>query len=190
MYESQNKMDLMIEVWESLDCESIGATELIAIENAVRERFGTAAVESPMAAARLLADEGAELRHEEILRLFVERNAETLHDAALRNIIDVSDLQRLSSSIDRMENLRRRYSSAEDKEGLRLLRQKAIKFKDAAHERSLESQTSPTDRLLNAEIAEWLTIWLQTPEVFATWSALRVRSPEFREWFGASETKN
>ncbi len=180
----------MIEVWESLDCESIGAAELIAIEDAVRDRFGAAAVESPMAAARLLADEGAELRHEEILRLFVERNAETLYDAALRNVIDIGDLQKLSSSIDRMENLRSRYSADGDKEGLRLLRQKAIKFKDLAHERSIDSQTSPNERLLNAEMAEWLTIWLQTPEVFAAWSALRVRSSEFREWFGESEGTN
>ncbi len=190
MYEAQNKTDLMIEVWESLDCESIGAIELIAIEDAVRYRFGSTAVESPMAAARLLADEGAELRHDEILRLFVERNSETLHDAALRNIVDMSDLQKLSLSIDRMENLRRRYTADGDKEGLRLLRQKAINFKDIAHERSIDSQSSPNDRLLNAEIAEWLTIWLQTPEVFSTWAALRVRSTEFRDWFGESEQKS
>ncbi len=190
MYESQNKTDLMIEVWESLDCESIGAAELIAIEDAVRASFGNAAVDSPMAAARLLADEGAELRHDEILRLFVDRNAKTLHDAALRNIVDIGDLQKLSRSIDRMENLRRRYSVAGDKEGLRLLRQKAIKFKDIAHELSVDSRTSPNDRLLNAEIAEWLTIWLQTPELFGAWAALRIRSAEFREWFGEEGQKN
>ena len=35
----------MIEVWESLDCESVGAPEIIAIEKAVGERFGPAAAD-------------------------------------------------------------------------------------------------------------------------------------------------
>jgi len=47
MLKSRTKNDLMIEVWEALDCENIGAKEIIAIENAVRERFGEAAVDSP-----------------------------------------------------------------------------------------------------------------------------------------------
>ncbi len=63
MYKSRTKTDLIIEVWEALDCESVGAKEIIAIEEAVREQFGQNAVESPMILARLLADEGAELRH-------------------------------------------------------------------------------------------------------------------------------
>ena len=35
MFESRNKLDLIIEVWEKLDCESVGAKEMIAIRNAV-----------------------------------------------------------------------------------------------------------------------------------------------------------
>ena len=36
----RTKTDLIIEVWERLDCESIGRKEIEAIESAVRERFG------------------------------------------------------------------------------------------------------------------------------------------------------
>jgi len=67
MWKSRTKNDLMIEVWEALDCENVGAEEIVAIEQAVREQFGASAVGSPMAIARLLADEGAELRHSEIM---------------------------------------------------------------------------------------------------------------------------
>lgn len=184
MFQSRNKTDLIIEVWEKLDCESIGAEELVAIETAVREQFGATAVDSPMVLARMLADEGAELRHSEIMQLFVDRNEETLHDAALRNIIDIDDLEKTHASIDRMENLRRKYVADGDKEGQRLLREKAVRFKDQAHERSVADKANKETRLMNAEIAEWLTNWLRTPEMFDTWVMLRLRSPEFKEWFG------
>jgi hypothetical protein len=184
MLESRNKTDLIIEVWERLDCESIGAAELIAIETAVRDQFGPAAVDSPMVLARMLADEGAELRHSEIMQLFVDRNEETLYDATLRNIIDIDDLEKTHASINRMENLRRKFIVEDDKEGQRLLREKAVRFKDRAHQRSIADKAKKHLRLMNAEIAEWLTNWLRTPEMFETWVTLRLRSPEFQEWFG------
>jgi hypothetical protein len=39
-------------------------------------------------------------------------------------------------------------------------------------------------RLLNDEIAEWMTIWLQTPDVFENWISLRQKSVEFIDKFG------
>ena len=77
MWNSRTKNDLIIEVWEKLDCESVGAREILAIEEVVREQYGSAAVESPMIIARNLADEGAELRHSEIMELDVERRLES-----------------------------------------------------------------------------------------------------------------
>ena len=49
----------MLEVWEKLDCESIGEREITAIEDVVRDIYGKNAVDSPMIIARLLANEGA-----------------------------------------------------------------------------------------------------------------------------------
>jgi len=34
------------------------------------------------------------------------------------------------------------------------------------------------------EVSNWLTVWLQSPELFSDWLDLRRRSPEFRERFG------
>ena len=59
MWNARTKDELMIEVWEKLDCESVGRPELEAIEVAVEAHFGKPAVDSPMVIARLLADEGA-----------------------------------------------------------------------------------------------------------------------------------
>ena len=64
---ARTKAELIIEVWEHLDCESVGAKELEAIQRAVRDRFGAGAVASPASIARTLADEGAVLRHPEVI---------------------------------------------------------------------------------------------------------------------------
>lgn len=187
MWHARNKTDLMIEVWEKLDCESIGAVELEAIEVVVREEYGDGAVESPMRIARLLADEGAELRHSEIMELYLARASDRPYDAALRNIIDVSDLRSAGKSIRNLENVRRKYKIEGDKEGLRHVKDIAIAAKELAAETVARENVTAEERNLNAEIAQWFTIWLQTPEIFENWVDLRQRSPEYRSRFQLDE---
>ncbi len=175
----------MIEVWEKLDCENVGTGEIIAIEEAVRERFGPQAVPSPMVIARLLADEGAELRHSEIMELFVRRYSDHPYNAAFRNILDLSDLKSTLASIRNLENLRKKFVRENDNEGLRHVSEAARHARQEAVTRS-EDKRKAARRLENAEIAEWLTIWLQSPEVFENWISLRQKSEDFIKKFGTS----
>jgi hypothetical protein len=179
MWHSRNKTDLMIEVWEKLDCESIGAAELEAIEIVVREEYGDGAVESPMRIARLLADEGAELRHSEIMELYLAHASDRPYDAALRNVIDTTDLRATRTTLRDLENLRRKYKADNDKNGIRHMKDIAIAAKDLAAETAARENVAAEERSLNAEIAQWFTIWLQTPEIFESWVDLRQHSPEY-----------
>ncbi|HEX8368450.1 MAG TPA: hypothetical protein VF604_07910 [Pyrinomonadaceae bacterium] len=183
MWKSRTKNDLIIEVWEALDCESVGAKELVAIETAVRERFGQSAVDSPMKMARLLADEGAELRHAEIMPLDVERRLESPYDAMFRNILKFSDFRQALASIRNLENLRRKFLSENDKEGLRLVRETARRGKSRAQMIAGNEKVEESKRAEKAEIAEWFTIWLQSPEIFENWVGLRQNSKDFIERF-------
>ena len=182
MFEARNKTDLVIEVWEKLDCESVGAEEIKAIEKAVEDRFGRTALDSPMVIARLLADEGAVLRHAEIMALYVERSADRPHEPAFRNILNLDSLADAASSIRRMENLRRKYSADRDSEGLRLVREKGREARTEALQRA-KGDPAGDKRLMYAEIAEWLTLWMQSPEMFETWIDVRLSSADFREKF-------
>lgn len=177
MFVSRNKSDLIIEVWEKLDCESVGAEEILAIETVVRDRFGDAAVDSPMVTARLLADEGAELRHPEIMELYIQRAEQRPFDAALRNLIDARSFESLHASITRAENLRRKYAVDKNRPGLRLLREEVIAAKE-----ELASRADQDARA--GEAAEWLRIWLQSPELFEQWVKLRRSSASFAAKFG------
>ena len=183
MYKSRTKTDLMIEVWEVLDCESVGAEEIIAIENAVREKFGANAVDSPMKIARLLADEGAELRHSEIMKLDVERRQESPYDAMFRNILKFSDFKQALVSIRQLDNLRRKFQAENDKDGLRLVRETGIKGKNRAVMISKNEKVDEQKRVEKAEIAEWFQLWLQSPEIFENWIQLRMNSKDFQEKF-------
>jgi hypothetical protein len=187
MWQSRTKDDLIIEVWEKLDCENVGAVEIEAIEVAIGEHFGKGAVDSPMIIARLLADEGAELRHSEIMELFVKRHARSPYEAMFYNILKLADLDQALGTIRNLENLRKKLASENDKEGLRLLRELVLNGK----KRILELVADPrreAGRLLNTEIAEWLTLWLQSPEIFENWVTLRRASADFRIKFAKGES--
>ncbi len=184
MWNARTKADLIIEVWEKLDCENVGALEIEAIRTVVADQYGEPAVESPMVIARLLADEGAELRHSEIMKLYVETASDRPYDAAVRNIVKIDDLKNAAASIRNLENLRQKYAGDNDKDGLRLVREIAIKGKQSAAEHAEKKNLDTVVRQINTEIVQWFTVWLQTPEVFESWIALRQRSPDFAEKFG------
>jgi|CXWL01.1.fsa_nt_gi hypothetical protein len=190
MWTSRTKTDLIVEVWEKLDCESIGAAELEAIEVVVRAEYGDGAIESPMIVARLLADEGAELRHSEIMELYLARAADRPYDAALRNVVDISDLKSCLASIRKLENLRRKYRADNDKDGLRHVKTLAIATKELAAETGARQNVDPVERLVNQEAAQWFTIWLQTPDVFDNWVDLRQSSQDFKDKFRIKATED
>ncbi|MGI8555574.1 MAG: hypothetical protein ACR2LT_04355 [Pyrinomonadaceae bacterium] len=183
MWKSRTKKDLIIEVWEKLDCESVGAKEIEVIETVVRERYGAAAVESPMIIARLLADEGAELRHAEIMELDVQRRLASPYDAVFRNILKFSDFKQTVVSVRQLENLRKRFLKENDKEGLRRVRETALNGKNRALMIAGNEKVEARKRAEKREIAEWFTLWLQSPEIFENWIELRQKSNDFKNKF-------
>lgn len=182
-WQARTKRDLMVEVWEHLDCESVGAAELETIESVVRERFGEGAVESPARVARLLADEGAELRHAEVLELDARYRAADPYEAMFRNVLKFSSFAQAIASIRSLENLRREFARKKDQEGLRRLNELALKGKQRATMIARNRNVDEKKRAEKAEIAEWFAVWLKQPEIFNDWLELRQRSKDFREQF-------
>lgn len=183
-WKARTKHDLMIEVWEHLDCESVGASELEEIARVVREKFGEGAVESPVRVARLLADEGAELRHAEVLELDARMRATDPYEAMFRNVLKFSDFAQAAASIKRLDNLRKQFTRKKDQEGLRRARETALKGKQRAQMIARNPVVDERKRAEKAEIAEWFGVWLRQPEVFDDWLDLRRRSKDFRARFG------
>lgn len=186
-WQSRTKRDLMIEVWEHLDCESVGAKELEKIIETVRERFGAGASDTPAAVARLLADEGAELRHAEVLELDAAWRDRDPYAAMFRNVLKFGDFVQAVGSIRRLENLRKQFQRTNDREGLRRVQETVLKGKQRAQMIARNAKVDRRKRAQKEEIANWFTVWLQTPEMFETWLELRQRAPEFREKFARED---
>ncbi len=64
------------------------------------------------------------------------------------------------------------------------LRQPVLSLKRELELIVASQRTTEHDRQLAREIGQWLTIWLQNPQIFLDWFALRQNAVEFREQFG------
>ena len=162
--------EFSVEVWEAMGKDAVGAAELRLIQDGVVERFGAEA--SPASIARVLADHGAILRHPEILQadarwrekqsLFTAEDLEFANlDAALRLINKVDHLWRQFESDPAMRE----------------------RLRHAVRSLKAELDSFAARKPLAAEVAQWLTVWLQNPQIFAEWLTLRQNTAEFRERF-------
>ena len=190
------KREVIVATWMALNRPNIGAKELSAVQRALRKQFGEANVASPAAIARVLADEGAELRHPQIIEFDSRWRKSQIHGKAKRlNSLAhfLSDepltLAAAGAMLDELEKLRAQFASAEDSEALEDLRSFAAEARRQAEtlakDRTCETRTRATQR----EVVEWIKVWIQTPALLADWVELRRRSPDFRKKFLDEETK-
>jgi hypothetical protein len=158
------------DVWERLGKEVVGASELELIEKAFLEHFGSPI--SPASIARVLADHGARLGHPEILQAYTSwRDKQSLFTS---DDLEFGNLEAALRLVNKVEQLRQQFESEPPlRESLR----QAV--------RSLKSELDliPSSKPLAAEVAQWLTVWLQNPQLFAEWLSLRQNTTEFRERF-------
>jgi hypothetical protein len=186
MWKSKTKDDLIIEVWEALDCESVGASEILAIEKEVQSVFGENSLDLPMRVARKLADEGAVLRHSEILEIDSRKRADTPLEVFLDSLFVNQNLGTTLTSLRQLEAARTGIG-ADDKSVVKKLRDCAIKAKDYAQKLSFDEKQVAQMRLEADESAEWIKLWLDSPPVFENWISLRLNSEEFKRLFPSRE---
>jgi hypothetical protein len=181
---AKTRQELIIEVWRHLGGESVGAHELEQIQRSLVQTFGEGAVESPATIARTLADEGASLRHPEILDCDTAWRERLAIDQHFPEPVNFSNLRAAAVTIERFDDLRKQFKQARDEVGQERLRGFALKFKRELQLLS-RSKVGERERLESEEMVQWLTVWLQDADIFPDWLSLRLRSPEFVKKFPA-----
>jgi len=186
----RTKRALIVALWNRLGRSSIGESELRKIQGSIRRQFGQGGEESPAAIARVLADEGAELRHPEIIEFDARwREAEIESDAArFKGLEDFLlgqplRLKKAEALIKRLEKLRKNSERTGDQTTLKQVRTMVANARQVAESLGKDRTLDPLERSEQAELAEWLKVWIQTPNLFADWLDLRRRSPDFRKKF-------
>jgi hypothetical protein len=185
---AQPAREFIVKLWLERGRPPIDAQFLEAVQSELAQ-FGSDAM-SPASLARLLADEGAELRHPEIIEFDVHWReslvksrmdkfaaVEQLSSGARLNIEEAGVL------IGKMEKLRQEFERDDDDTRLDELRTLAADARQRADAIGKNRRLDGKVRLEQSEIAEWLKVWLQTPTLFENWLELRQRSEEFREKF-------
>ena len=160
------KDQVIVEVWEKTAKDVVSASDLTMIRDALIQRFGSDS--SPASIARVLADHGARLGHPEILqadsRWREQQHLFTADDLAF-DTIDAAN-----AFIEKLEQL----SQTHDRQSLR----------QSVQQLKQELDLMATKRPVAREAAQWLTVWLQNPQIFTEWLDLRRSTAEFQELFG------
>lgn len=187
---ARTKRELAIEVWESLRRVPVGENELREIQRVIAKRFGASAVDGPASIARMLADEGAELRHPEVIQFDARwRQAQIQRGAGDFSVFDRVNaakplrLRQAEVLIRKLEKLRTKFERAGDSSAAASLREDAADARQTAESLAKSSRNDQRVRGEQAEIAEWLAVWIRTPKLFEEWLELRKRSAEFRQRF-------
>jgi hypothetical protein len=182
-WKSRTKNDLIIEVWEALDCESVGAHELRQIQRALLEQFGDGALAGPAAIARAVADEGAVLRHPEVFACDLEWREQILAAQSFSESLDFSSLAAAFASLLKIEARRLELGGNSDDKARADLRAVVSAAREDSSLRARSRIIAEGEREQAREVSQWLSLWLQSPELFSDWLELRRRSPEFRRKF-------
>lgn len=157
---------MIVEAWERTGREVVGAAELSLIRDELVERFGSES--SPASIARVLADHGARLGHPEILQAD-SRWREQQHlfttDELAFDTIDAA-----AAFIQKLEQLHQTHDQQS-------LRRAVLQIKE-------ELDLLAPKRAVAREAAQWLTVWLQNPQIFTEWLDLRRSTAEFQKLFG------
>jgi hypothetical protein len=178
-WQAHTRDDLIREVWATLAFESVGKHELECIQHALRQRYGEGAVESPASIARTLAEHGAKLRHPEVLDFDTKWREERLLQNSLSEQFSFSTLGEAKDSIRRLDSLRRTLEQEKQSMKLTHLRELVLGFKREAQLLAGSKIVTSGTRVEATEIAHWLSVWLQDPNLFEDWLSLRQRSPGF-----------
>ncbi|HKG48747.1 MAG TPA: hypothetical protein VKB02_18575 [Pyrinomonadaceae bacterium] len=153
-----------------MDKEVLGAAELGVIQEALGQRFGSES--SPASIARVLADHGARLGHPEILQA----------DARWRegqHIFTPDDL-----AFDSINSANAFIQKLQQADLQPSLRSSVLQIKHELDLLATLPAVPANRRAVAREASQWLTVWLQNPQIFAEWLDLRRSTAEFQELFG------
>ncbi len=183
----------VVELWMQLGKPRVDARLLEIIQARLAEAIENHGL-GPAAVARMLADEGAELKHPEIIEIDAEWREARIETKA-KELVRLSSPQVMTlvtaeKFIDELEQMRKQFDLNEDRPALAQLRTIGSDSRRLAESIARNRLAEQTVRDEQAEIAEWLKVWLQTPALFKDWLELRRRSDEFRARFAGLNQEN
>lgn len=171
------KQEMVLEIYDREAMGEVTAQEIAIINQALVEEYGEGGAMQPAEIARILNEEELPVRFDQIFRM--DSPTET-YEILFRGLTACNSLQEGESILWRLDELYRKFRQAGDKTGMRFARTTALQLKGRAAALSVSPTSSDQLRAELGEIAQWVTIWLQTPDIFAQWFNLRKATAAYK----------
>lgn len=176
----KSKREMVLDIYDDEAMGEVTAREIAIINQALIEEYGEGGAMTPAEIARILHEEELPVRFDQIFRMMTTTEK---YENAFSHFLDNENLEQAENSIRGIDDLYRKFMEAGDKAGVRFAFEAARSARQTATELSHLTPASPSRQRVQAEIAQWFTIWLQTPDLFTDWLALRKASAEFQKLF-------
>src|SRR5262245_56424577 len=176
----KSKRELVLDIYDNEAMGEVTPREIAIINQALIDEYGEGGAMTPAEIARILHEEELPVRFDQIFRMMTTTEK---YENAFAHFLDNQDLTQTENSILGIDDLYRKFKDAGDKAGVRFAFEAARAARQNAVELSQLSPYDPMRRRVQREIAQWFTIWLQTPDLFTHWLELRKASAEFQKLF-------
>jgi hypothetical protein len=177
----KSKAEMVLEIYDREAMGEVTEREIAIINRGLVEEYGAGGVLSPAEIASILIDEDLPVRFDDVFNM-------NTPDDRYEELFDRMDLSTLSSAEISLRKIHDTFAGLireNDRRGagygcemMREARKSALR--DATNDKLGSRRQAEL-----TEIAEWLTIWLQTPELLEMWLEVRKATPEFRNRFPA-----
>lgn len=177
----KSKKSAILEIARAMGLERFSTSDLEAIRRRLIAALGPSGKTSTDYIASVLEDA-------EFVVVESESIADALtpdYDALFEDILRFRSLEEAEQSIRRLHALYEHFRQGRDRPGLGRVEMVAQKGKRRALMIARNTKVEPAKRAEKEEIANWFTIWLETPDTFFDWLELRKQAPDFRDKFSA-----
>ena len=180
-----SKKQILLDFFRARDRQRLEVGDLHAARNELRRHLGPGDRTSLGYIASILREAGYEVQYED---RYSDPVMPEPYASRLKGVLEFHDLASAEQSLLRLDAIYREYQSAADRLGTKMVRALVKKGKLRAQSLAANPRVQAPKRQEKQEIARWFQVWLETPDLFADWLALRKSSEEFRKLFGVGDT--
>lgn len=176
----KTKAQMVLEIYDREAMGEVTPHEIAIINRGLIEEFGEGGVLAPAEIASILIDEDLPVRFDQVFNMSAP---DERYEQLFASVVDISNLASAEASIRRIHSLHSEMSRLGDRRGAEYARAVARNAKETARLASANSRLDQRLRREQGEIVEWLTIWLQTPDLFENWLEVRKSTADFHANF-------
>ena len=182
-----SKKRILLNFCRAHDRKRIEVADLHAARNELRRQLGPGDRTSLGYIASILREAGYEVQYED---RYSDPVMPEPYASRLKGVLEFHDFTSAEESLEKLDGIFREFSHAGDPLGVRFVRALVKKGKLRARSLAANPRVQASKRLEKREIASWFQVWLETPDLFPDWLALRKSSDEFRGLFGGKDARS